>query len=67
MIPVTNAYETGYLVKDHMREGLREVERDRLGRTMIRKVRQRFLYGIFARMKGNDGLDAHWGRGVVPH
>ncbi|MFO7917927.1 MAG: hypothetical protein R6V13_07600 [Anaerolineae bacterium] len=40
MIPVTNAYEMEYLIRDHMREGLREVERDRLGRTVMRSTRQ---------------------------
>ncbi len=46
MIPVSNDYEMGYLARDHMREGLREVERDRLARTVTRSTRQRGLWVI---------------------
>ncbi|MFP3897027.1 MAG: hypothetical protein ACLFV5_09385 [Anaerolineales bacterium] len=41
MMPVTNAYEMEYLIRDHMREGLCEMERDRLVRTAMRQKRHR--------------------------
>jgi hypothetical protein len=50
MIPVSNAYETECLVRDHMRDGLREVHQDRRGRSVVRKPRRGLLNCIFAKM-----------------
>lgn len=55
MIPVSNAYETECLVRDHIRGGFREVEQDRLERSIVRKTDRGFLSRIFAKL----GWTAH--------